>query len=127
VPWPGDTYKIIEESTGASLAVHYASLRLLDFGNAWEPNLSWLCVETNGYFGFFHPRSNLYLSAHGTGINLSKTFGPDQYFIPRKHPKGGYQLLSPEGPNTLKQLAVLLPNQTQIVRRQHAGTIWRFV
>ncbi|TFB04188.1 hypothetical protein CCMA1212_003449 [Trichoderma ghanense] len=134
VPWPGNTYNIIEESTGQLLAAEGhgnfpVNLRLKDPKGGFAPNISWLCVEANGYFGLFNQRSNVYLSTYAQHNGLPSTFGPDQYFVPRRHPKGGYQLLSPVG-NTLKQFAVVPPDATSVatfVRRQHAGTIWRFV
>ncbi|KAL7811016.1 hypothetical protein V8C44DRAFT_331597 [Trichoderma aethiopicum] len=137
VPWPGNTYNIIEESTGQILTVSVDSLlkdyikaatlsfRPTDYGPS--PTDSWLCVEAEGYFGFFHPHSNMYLSVHEPGKDLSPSFGPEQYYIPRRHPSGGYQLLSPAGSHTLQQLAFFSrPHESQFVRRQHAGTTWRF-
>ncbi|KAL6879478.1 hypothetical protein HDV57DRAFT_499015 [Trichoderma longibrachiatum] len=139
VPWPGNTYNIIEESTGRLLtvsvnlnisAIDYIKaatlcLRATDYGPS--PTDSWLCVEAEGYFGFFHPFSNMYLSVQEPGKSLSPSFGPEQYYIPRRHPNGGYQLLSPAGSNTLKQLAVISRSyENQFLRRQHAGAIWRF-
>ncbi|PTB78015.1 hypothetical protein M440DRAFT_1302164, partial [Trichoderma longibrachiatum ATCC 18648] len=138
VPWPGNTYNIIEESTGRILTVSVDNLSSKDYTRTStlclraidyrpSPTESWLCVEAEGYFGFFHPFSNMYLSVHESGKDLSPSFGPEQYYIPRRHPNGGYQLLSPAGPNTLKQLAFFSGSyENPFVRRQHAGTTWRF-
>ncbi|KAH0498531.1 hypothetical protein TgHK011_005783 [Trichoderma gracile] len=107
VPWPGNAYQIVEQSTGRLLALWVGCLQLMDARSVQASEVSWLCVEANGYYGLFHPRSNTYLSAHAPGVDRSSTFGPDHYFIPRRHPKGGNQLLSPAGSDALKQLAVM--------------------
>lgn len=130
VPWPDNTYNIIEESTGRVLDAYVHHLfgprvRLLDPNLPRTPAANWLCVEANGCFGLFNQHGNVYLSAYTREKGMPSTFGPDQYIVPRRHPKGGYQLLSPAG-NIMKHFAFVSSDGT-FVRRQHAGTIWRFV
>ncbi|KAL6854086.1 hypothetical protein J3F83DRAFT_494472 [Trichoderma novae-zelandiae] len=126
VPWPGNTYRILEAATGRPLSAEEKdNITVIYNDKSARPETEWLCVEANGYFGFFNQKENTYLSAYDQMGKLPSTFGPDQYFIPRRHPGGGYQLLSPTKPNTLSQLAAK-PNQL-LLKRQHAGTVWRFV
>ncbi|KAL7914606.1 hypothetical protein GGI35DRAFT_152326 [Trichoderma velutinum] len=128
VPWPGNTYMIREKDSGKLLGTTGCGISLTKLTSARdkiEP-YQWLCVETNGYFGFFNKSSNKYMSfVDQRMLHTAAEFGPKEFFLTRRHPNGGYQLLAPASANMLKQVAILSYNH--LIMRQHAGIIWEFV
>lgn len=125
VPWPGNTYMIRDKDSEQVLG---SSTRLFMQKPSRLENLQpyyWLCVETNGYFGFFNKFCNKYLSFRDDRIQTASEFGPKEFFLLRRHPQGGYQLLVPASVDMLKQVAILNSNDTLVIR-QHAGAIWEF-
>lgn len=125
VPWPGNTYIIRNKDSERALgSVTGLFTRKLSLSDDFQPYL-WLCVESNGYFGFFNKYCNKYLSFQDDRIQTASDFGPREFFLLRRHPQGGYQLLVPASANMLKQVAILSGSDILVVR-QHAGAIWEF-
>ncbi|KAL5086994.1 hypothetical protein Trisim1_012485 [Trichoderma cf. simile WF8] len=131
VPWPGNTYVIQDKASGRAITAWNEQVYIQKpskfIGNA----IHWLCVEADGYFGFFNKRANSYISFQGDGygqkrLNIAPEFREKERFLPRRHPDGGYQLLAPAGDGTLKQVAALSDSEV-LVTRQHAGVIWVFI
>ncbi|KAL7784367.1 hypothetical protein V8C37DRAFT_420642 [Trichoderma ceciliae] len=56
----------------------------------------------------------------------SDVFGDSEYYVPRRHPNGGYQLLTPMSQKEMKQV-VIVSGSDVLVRRQHGGARWEFV
>ncbi|KAL6700391.1 hypothetical protein J3F84DRAFT_358032 [Trichoderma pleuroticola] len=124
VPWPGNTY-IIQKKRSKKSLYSYNGLSMATVGSS-NKYTHWLCVESNGYFGFFNKQNNQYLSFQNDRIQMASDFGSKELFSPRRHPMGGYLLMVPYGNDTLKQVGILCDGTT-LVARYHAGAIWEFV
>ncbi|KAL7944682.1 hypothetical protein V8C42DRAFT_78755 [Trichoderma barbatum] len=125
VPWPGNTYIIQDKDSGRAITLG-GYLHLYKDSKEKGAN-HWLCVETRGYYGFFNKNKNSYLSFRGGRLQVAGDLGLEGLCMPRRHPKGGYQLLVPVGESVaLKQVAIFGTNSELIVR-QHAGAIWEFI
>ncbi|KAM0262136.1 hypothetical protein ACHAQJ_001878 [Trichoderma viride] len=127
VPWPGRVYMIQEKASKRAITFRNGSLFLQGTGEDGDECQHWLCVEAEGYFGFFNSRSGKYLGHNGGwDIKASAVYLQGwEYFTPRRHPKGGYQLLMPYH-QTLREVAVYDEGQ-RLVGRQHGTTLWEFV
>ncbi|KAF6839488.1 hypothetical protein CPLU01_01908 [Colletotrichum plurivorum] len=93
-----------------------------------DGNNHWYCVERDGYFGFQNPASGTYLGHDGNHVIHAKQYHLEAWerFTPRRHPDGGYQLLSPWFHQVLQVLCVAGDGQN-LVRRNHGITRWEFV
>ncbi|KAL7788418.1 hypothetical protein V8C43DRAFT_307199 [Trichoderma afarasin] len=130
VPWPDKTYMIREKESGLVIGISDGRLYMHEFSKGLDPEpYHWFCVESNGYFGFFNRRNNKYLSSRkGSALCTVSDFGTTEYFFPRRHPNGGYQLLvAVIAVNSIRANQVAILSQDNIIMRQHAGTIWEFV
>lgn len=128
IPWPNNTYIIIEKDSGLAIALKDGKIDLYDFHDRRDINIQWLCVERNGYFAFLNTKSGVYMGHNGSGTVQASATTPDAWelIIPRKHPGGGYQLLSPHWWNTLKVIEVA-EDRKSLVRRLHGTTVWEFI
>ncbi|KAK5993480.1 hypothetical protein PT974_06911 [Cladobotryum mycophilum] len=128
VPWPGETYIILEKDTGRAITLANGRLRLQEIQDDGNTQCHWLCVEANGYFGFLNVKSGRYLGHNGEwNMRASASVLQDwEYFTPRRHPKGGYQLLTPYYHHTLRGMTVA-NDGVSLVRKQHGATLWEFV
>ena len=97
VPWPGRTYMIRNRASDGVLAREGGRLvlkRAMDLtGCGWH----WACVEReDGWLGFRETSSGVYLGRDDRGgFRASATeHRARQLFDLRRHPEGGYQLLS---------------------------------
>jgi hypothetical protein len=135
IPWPGPTFLILEKGTSHALSLHPSSdlvvvnhispLQSPDARNAGSSH--WHCVERNGYFGFRNVRSGMYLG-HDNGGRVRATAERLQaweMFTPRRHPDGGYQLLSPHWADGLWVVGVEA-GTGNVVREQRGGAVWEF-
>ncbi|KAM0257179.1 hypothetical protein ACHAQJ_004540 [Trichoderma viride] len=128
IPWPENTYAILDKASGRALTVFEGQLRLMgQRGDNFEAGSLWLCVEAKGYFGFFNEQTGGYLGHDGClQIHASaQRFNSNQRFIPRRHFNGGYQLLTPSS-DSQDQVAIAVCGE-KLVTRQHGGTCWEFV
>ncbi|KAL6857537.1 hypothetical protein ACO1O0_004975 [Amphichorda felina] len=130
VPWPDNTYIIVEKGTSRAITLTNNGLRLQDTNGQDEDthNNRWLCVEKNGYFGLCNPRTGRYLGHDGkSGMRAGATVLDFWELItPRRHPSGGYQLLLPHNSVTLKMVTVAEDGRG-LARRQHGQTLWEFI
>lgn len=129
VPWPGNTYVIQDKASGRVITTWAGQVSMKKLSSSAQTT-HWLCVEADGYFGFFNKSTNSYLSFHGghdkKRLNLAPEFRKKELVLPRRHPGGGYQLLAPVGDNALGQVATLSDSEI-LITRQHAGGIWEFI
>ncbi|KAK8128943.1 hypothetical protein PG984_010051 [Apiospora sp. TS-2023a] len=130
VPWPGNTYLIVEKSSG--IAIMRRGDGQITLGSSKDTrmagaNTQWLCVESNNHFGFQNPASGFYLGHDGKDrMHATATALKGWEFIAaRPHPKGGYQLLSPYWANNMK-LFVIGDDGKSVVRRMHGTTLFEF-
>ncbi|TDZ71610.1 hypothetical protein CTRI78_v001877 [Colletotrichum trifolii] len=127
VPWPGTTFRIVEKATGRAMTLIDGELAIRDATGPDDPNTHWFCVEKNGCFGLMNPDTGRYLGNDGgTHVRAwSHEMGEWEYLTMRKHPSGGYQILSPAEENKLKVMCVA-QNRTVLCRRDHGTTLWVF-
>lgn len=127
-PWPNNTYIIVEKGSGQAISLNGGALELYDFSDHEDVNIQWLCVERQGYFGFFNTKSGVYLGHNSKEtIQASATAFEDwEVVTPRHHPDGGYQLLSPLWWHTL-MVIVVAEDGKSLVRRPHGTTLWEFI
>ncbi|UKZ76118.1 hypothetical protein TrVFT333_003814 [Trichoderma virens FT-333] len=128
VPWPGGVYRIINKTSDKAITLANGHLCLQETNDPRDEYSHWLCVEANGYFGFFNQKANKYIGHDGEwGMRAwAERFLDWEYFTPRRHPAGGYQLLSPFYHHTLRELAVANGGK-KLIRRDHGITLWEFV
>ncbi|KAL6806062.1 hypothetical protein J3E68DRAFT_390207 [Trichoderma sp. SZMC 28012] len=124
VPWPGNTYIIQDRDSKQSITT--CNTVFASNVSSTDRDTHWLCVESGGYFGFFNKQNNIYLSFQNDRIQSASDFGSREFFLPIRHPRGGYMLMVPYGSDKLKQVAIL-GGTTELIARQHAGIIWEFV
>ncbi|KAK8081069.1 hypothetical protein PG997_008887 [Apiospora hydei] len=130
VPWPGNTYLIIEQASGRPIVRNRDGGIAL--GNPSEASTSpahsrWLCVEANNHFGFQNPQSGRYFGHDGGDIPRATAWGLNEweYIMWRPHPKGGFQLLSLFWMHSLK-LYIVSEDGNALVRRMHGTTLFEF-
>lgn len=128
VPWPGNTYHIIEKQSGKAITLIGDQVRLRNLRYPRLLGTHWLCIKQVGYFGFQNPKTGGYLGHDGgSGIHTS-ALGLKEWelWTPREHPDGGYELLPPYWTHTLMVLAVH-GDMSTLTRRHHGTTLWEFV
>ncbi|CCF39099.1 hypothetical protein CH063_02058 [Colletotrichum higginsianum] len=131
-PWPGNTFRIIEGSTRKAITFADQQVSLRKPKGDRNPSEMWYCIEKDGYFGFQNPRTGRYLGHDGkdidSGIRTTNYLREWELWTPRRHPEGGYQLLSPSasGSSALRVVCVA-ENGTHLTRRHHGTTVWEFV
>ncbi|XXH04107.1 hypothetical protein Hte_010518 [Hypoxylon texense] len=81
-PYPGGTFAIRQRGTGRLITLVDGILRM-EYCLGEQGGWHWICEETNGWLTFRSPVSGLYLGGVTTG-----------QFCVRKHPEGGYVMLS---------------------------------
>lgn len=127
VPWPGDTFMIVEKSSGKAISTKNGALSLESSTQLADNTNRWLCVERNGYFGFQNTRSGKYLGHDGHyGMRVeAPALEYWELIVPRKHPQGGYQLLVPHWWHSLRAIT-LNEEENGLVTREHGTTTWQF-
>ncbi|KAK7926629.1 hypothetical protein PG985_003627 [Apiospora marii] len=68
VPWPGNTYVIIEKNSGRPIVRNWdsgVSLGKPKKASTIPAKSKWLCVETNNHIGFQNPKSGCYVGHNG--------------------------------------------------------------
>ncbi|CAH0058177.1 unnamed protein product [Clonostachys solani] len=128
VPWPGQTFMILEAETRRTIALTEKGIRLKNAIDVESSDCHFLCVERDGYFGFLNPARGRYIGHDGEGKEgmrgTAKKLSWWEYWVVRKHPDGGYCLLVPEG-RSLKLVVVAEDGET-LARRDHGITRWNF-
>ncbi|KAK2058298.1 hypothetical protein LY76DRAFT_63779 [Colletotrichum caudatum] len=127
VPWPDRTFHIIERTTCRAITIVDDKPVLLDLKADRHPSTLWHCVEKNGYFGFQNPRSGRYIGHDSdAGIRTGAEMRGWELWTPRRHPAGGYQILSPLWSDALMVLCVA-EDGIGLARRSHGTTLWDFI
>ncbi len=97
VPWPGRTYRICNRALDRILARESGRLVLKEVAELAECGWRWACVEhPQGWLGFRETSSGVYLGRDNFGgfQALATEHKGWEQFDARRHPDGGYQLLS---------------------------------
>lgn len=127
VPWVGETFVIRDRESGKAIAVNDdGDVRLSFFiFVATHQSCHWKCVEKDGWFGFKH--EGRYLGHNGRGgfhaeVKHHRAY---EYFSARKHPKGGYQLMTLHG-WVFRNMAIGKDGE-ELVETTNEGALWDFV
>lgn len=126
VPWAGETFIIRNRVHGQIITLKDGNLRL-------EANVSgiggshWVCVETDGWLGFRNCVSGTYIGHNGhrsfhAKATLHKNF---EFFCAKRHPDGGYLLLTIHGSIFWKM--DIGEDGNELVETGNEGTVWEFI
>ena len=97
VPWPGKSLIIQQCNTRSILAIMTGELKLAKASEMYHGRFRWNCKEKGGHLGFQNcPDGNFigYDIHSGKFIATSSCHSHAQYLVPRRHPEGGYVLLT---------------------------------
>lgn len=128
VPWHGNMYLMLEKGTGKAITRNAEGGLYLTDESSPNPHNRWLCVETNGWFGFYNTAARVYMGHDGkrkihAWASQHKAW---EFFNPRQDPLGGYQLLSPYDRSTV-YLVCSVDDEMQVIMTRHGETLWEFV
>ncbi|KAM7197296.1 hypothetical protein V8F33_005724 [Rhypophila sp. PSN 637] len=163
-PYPGERFIILHKPSNRPIDVNGEVLNLgkkpydfsepihselLDYRgrilNGRDFHCTWLCVERNGWLGFRDPTGKYIGQSiksgpgpHGNRHSLEATATHHkawEYLCPRRHPRGGYTLLSPIEEDDFKPwLCTLFKVEVEsldvdgwLVLREDGGSLWEFV
>ena len=136
VPWPGEKFVIRHRGSGLAIGVDdEGDIRLTFFDNVGtNQSCQWLCVEKDGWFGFKREGRYLGQDEDGELHAESKQHTLHECFCVRKHPKGGYQLMTLCNENMKSKktkiscLAVGVDGQKLItLANEQGGELWDFL
>jgi hypothetical protein len=127
VPWPGETFIMVERATGRVLSHTKGELRLEDNTSrrgCWH----WLCVETDGWFGFCNTASGRHLGVDGnTLLAEAKHHLGCEFFCTKRHPNGGYLLLATKNDWKLLKVGHNKEGNGLVATEDVEGVVWEFV
>ncbi|RSM08712.1 hypothetical protein CDV31_008054 [Fusarium ambrosium] len=128
VPWPGNTYMIIEKGTDRAITLTSTGLYLQDIEKDPDANNHWLCVDSQNYIGFFNTKSRVYMGHDGGNGMLASAEALNDWelMVPRHHPDGGYQLLTPYWSSAM-MMVTAQEDGGSVLRTKHGTTLWQFV
>ncbi|KAH8803556.1 hypothetical protein F5884DRAFT_509390 [Xylogone sp. PMI_703] len=132
VPWPGRTFKIVDEDKHRAISLVMGNLQLeKDFSQhgSWH----WLCVGKKGWLGFRNKASGMFM---GHTIDMSITANQPHdlswdHFCAVRHPDGGYVLRVKHGKKDQNLWNVCIDEtENCLVARgaeESEGARWRFL
>ncbi|KAI1808788.1 hypothetical protein F4811DRAFT_498881 [Daldinia bambusicola] len=124
-PFPGQTFAIRERTTGRYITLIEGNIRVLEnVGD--QGGWHWVCVEKGGWLGFRNPVSSTYIG-HDTRHNYWAEYKHhlgDESFCARKHPEGGYILLSRQDEELWK---MSVSENFELSVTQKDGARWDFI
>ncbi|KAL2879590.1 hypothetical protein SGCOL_005201 [Colletotrichum sp. CLE4] len=123
IPWPGKYFYIIDKESGKAITLVDDRPVLMDLQGVRDPATMWYCVEKQGYFGFLNKSWGKFIG-HNSKSDVGAwagEFNEWESWVPRQHPDGGYQLLSPYWTHTMMQLCVAT-DRINLCRRSHGPT-----
>ncbi|KAI1371185.1 hypothetical protein F4677DRAFT_316860 [Hypoxylon crocopeplum] len=126
VPWPGRTFIIKDPISGRQITLVRGELRL-EYHTGDQGGYHWICVEKNGWLGFCDPVHNTYMG-HDNRCGFIAQFKhhkDHESFCARKHPDGGYLLLT-QHRDGLRRMDIGEDGH-KLVETKDEGTAWEFV
>ncbi|KAI0836035.1 hypothetical protein F5Y06DRAFT_275056 [Hypoxylon sp. FL0890] len=129
-PWPGNTYIIRHPVSGRQITLVRGEL-VLERHTGDQGGYHWICVEKDGWLGFCDPVHSTYMGMdHGGGpgyISKVKHHKSCEFFCTRRHPNGGYIILTQS--KDLQKLRKMgtEPDGHKLVQTDGEGTAWEFV
>ncbi len=128
IPTPGNTYMILERSSGRVITRTKEGLCVQDLSDGQNSNTRWFCIEKDNYLGFQDPKSGNYIGHDGNfRMRISaRDFRGWECLTTRDHPTGGYKLLVPYWSDKLR-IIVVDEDGKGLVTREHGDTLWDFI
>ncbi|KAI1097174.1 hypothetical protein F4804DRAFT_328394 [Jackrogersella minutella] len=125
VPWPGNTYIIRDPDSRRQITLVRGELRL-EFHTGEQGGYHWVCVEKDGWLGFYDPVHFMHMGRDNRGgyIAQVKHHRAYEYFNVRRHPNGGYILLT-QSWSKLFKMGIAKPGH-RLVETEGEGTAWEF-
>lgn len=127
-PYAGETFVIRHRDSGRAVTVNDdGDVRLAFLDNiGTSSSCYWKCDEKDGQFGFKH--EGRYLGHDGNGGYHAevKHHRSDEYFCAKKHPEGGYYLMTLHG-WVFRKMAVGKDGQKMVEVTTNEGALWEFV
>ncbi|KAI0886710.1 uncharacterized protein GGS22DRAFT_158523 [Annulohypoxylon maeteangense] len=128
VPCPGNTYIIRHPVTGRQITLERGELRLKHHTGE-QGGYHWVCVEKGGWLGFYDPIHGTYMGRNNKGGYMAKVkhHAGWENFCARRHPDGGYLLLTSHWFCLMKM--DVDKSGTKLVETfgEGKGTAWEFV
>ncbi|KAK6591851.1 hypothetical protein H4I96_12128 [Botrytis cinerea] len=128
VPEPGEIFIIREGDHGRMITLKDGKLRL-DSDVSQMGGCHWICVEKDGWLGFRNCISGTYIGHDGSGnfyaqATLHKNW---ESFCVRKHPNGGYLLLTRHWSKLWKMdIKKSSDGLDELIETETGGTTWEF-
>ncbi|KAM5446103.1 hypothetical protein MaudCBS49596_006913 [Microsporum audouinii] len=129
VPWPDNTYLILEKGTKRAITFEQEAVILQDVNEEGQRAAQeWHCVSKDNYFAFYNPKSGKYMGHDGGDYIFAKATEPKAWecITATQHPEGGYRLSMPHYWEWLRVVTVA-DNGKNLSRRVHGTTLWDFV
>ncbi|KAL7620231.1 hypothetical protein AAE478_009224 [Parahypoxylon ruwenzoriense] len=125
-PHPGETYIIRDPATYRIITITGGKLRLEHYAGD-RGGYHWECVESRGWLGFRNPAFGVFLGhdGHENIVADKREHKGWEYFCARKHPGGGYILLSRWWDDLWKLDKA--DDGRRLIRNNGAGAAWEFV
>ncbi|PQE10979.1 major facilitator superfamily transporter multidrug resistance protein [Rutstroemia sp. NJR-2017a BVV2] len=126
VPWAGEIYVIRDRKRRYIITLTDGNLQLENKVAAGGGSY-WICINTNGWFGFRNSVSGMFMGHDGRSKFVCRALYHRSYesFSPRAHPDGGYWLMTLHG-NTWRAMSIG-DNEKELVEVDDNGTAWEFV
>ena len=133
-PWQGGTFIIRDLDKKLAIILKNGMLSLQrDDGtfNFYDDRGShWVCVEKDGWLGFYNAVSGTYMGYNNTRqfIATARQHKPSECFCAQRHPHGGYVLQSKHD-HYLYPMRIATSKEEGLVvdREGKGGTMWEFV
>lgn len=128
VPRGGEKFIIYLKGTNKAITNVNGEPLLEEVVDTTDKRVQWFCVERNNWIGFQSIESFLYLNHDGGDRMVANgpQFSRYEYMVPRHHPDGDYQLLSPVHYDHLKVISVA-NDGVHLERKPRSSTLWSFV
>ncbi|KAF4983398.1 hypothetical protein FZEAL_1127 [Fusarium zealandicum] len=126
VPWPDAVFIIRHRATGKIITLIDGELQLCE-GFSARGGSHWHCAEKDRWLGFRNCVSGTYIGHDERRNFIAKVVQhrAHEYFTPRAHPDGGYELLMRHG-HELWSMAVGDDGKS-LVETKGEGALWDFL
>ncbi|KAI1207690.1 uncharacterized protein F4807DRAFT_434243 [Annulohypoxylon truncatum] len=128
VPCPGNTYIIRDPTTRRQITLEGGEL-CLKHSTGEQGGYHWVCIENDGWLGFYDPIHGMYMGRDNKGGYMAKVKKHRGWerFCARRHPDGGYLLLSQHWDALMKMEANKSGTRLVEISGKGRGTAWEFV
>ncbi|KAI0893038.1 hypothetical protein F4806DRAFT_477995 [Annulohypoxylon nitens] len=128
VPCPDNTYIIRNPISGRQITLEHGELGLKHHTGE-QGGYHWKCIENGGWLGFRDPIHGMYMGrdARGGYVARVKKHNAWEHFCARRHPDGGYVLLTRHWDSLMKM--DIDKSGTKLIETsgKGKGAAWEFV